>query len=658
MANKQNKKPASAPAPQNKPATPLKSTTQTKVSGQKAAELKKDYSLTIKLALILGILSLVVYANTIRNGFVLDDSSAVLENTIVSKGASAIPEILSTPYRRGFFITSNDLYRPLSLVTFSIEYSMFEKNPMPYHVVNILVFAGCVMLLFLFLDKLFERKRTAVAFITTLLFALHPIHTEVVANIKSRDELLCFFFVFLSLNIFIKYIQTGKMKNLLLGVACFFLSLLSKETVITFLAIIPLIFFFYRNEEKKRSVYITVGIAIAAVVFLMIRVSVLSAYNANGIADIDYADNGLAMKTLAFSSRIATAVLIMGYYLKLLFIPYPLVCDYAFNTIPFTTFADPRVLLTLAIYIFLGVFGIRLFLKNKKDPYAFAILFYLISMSLFSNIIFLIGSEMGERFLFFGSIGFCMVVALLLDKLVNKTANTDVISTLKKPLVMGVLVPVSLVFSILTINRNADWLSNYTLYGADIKKSTNSGKLNYFYGLELQKTVATEEKDPEKQKQIRLVGISYLQKALSIDPDFGNAQSDLGNAYFCLGQYDSAEYHERRAIEINPTNNIAANNLAGVYYFAKKYRESIDLSKKAIEAKPEYVNAYSNLGRCYLAIGRVDSAIHYLYMGINVDPSYSFDYEIMAYAYKAIGIADSVRKYVAITQKVKPGFNL
>jgi hypothetical protein len=388
MAKKQNVKPTQQPGPQNKPVAPAK------VTPQKTAEIKKDYSLTIKLALLLGILSLLVYANTLKNGFVLDDSSAVVENTIVAKGASAIPELLSTPYRRGFFITSNDLYRPLSLVMFAAEYSMFEKNPMPYHAMNVLIFAGCVMLLFLFLDKLFERKRTVAAFIAAFLFALHPIHTEVVANIKSRDELLCFFFVFLSLNIFIKYIQAGKMRNLALGVICFFLSLLSKETVITFIAIIPMIFFFYRNEQRKRSVYITAGIVIAAAIFLMIRFSVLNAYNANGIADIDVADNGLAMKSLAFSSRIATAVLIMGSYLKLLFVPYPLVCDYAYNTIPFVTFANVGVLLSLAIYIAMGVFGIKLFFKNKKDPYAFAILFYLITMSLFANIIFMKGSEM------------------------------------------------------------------------------------------------------------------------------------------------------------------------------------------------------------------------------------------------------------------------
>ncbi len=647
MANKQSKKPIQRPAP----------VAQAKASASKPEVTKGSYSLHVKLALLLGIFSIIVYANTLKNGYVLDDSSVITENTIVLKGASAIPEILSTPYRRGFFVTSNDLYRPLSLVMMSIEYSIFGLNPMPSHLINVLIFAGCVILLFLFLDKLFERKKTAVAFITALLFAAHPIHTEVVANIKSGDELLCFFFVFLSLNIFIKYIQTGKMMQLLLGCFCFLLSFLSKETVVTFLAVIPMIFFFYRNENKKRSTYITAGIVIMTAIALAMRVSVLSAYDANGISDIDFADNGLALKTLALSSRLATAVLILGYYIKLLFIPYPLVCDYAYNTIPFTTFANPLVLLSLAFYVFLAVFSIKRLLNNNKDPYAFAILFFLITISLFSNIPFLIGATMGERFMFFGSVGFCLVIALLLEKWVGNVADTG-LAVIKNPKVLAVVIPLCLAYSAIAINRNTDWFSNYTLYGTDVKNSPNSSKLNYFYGLELEKVVASEEKDPEKQKQIRLEGIKYLRKAVAIDPDFANAQSDLGNAFFCLNQYDSAEVHEAWSLKVFPTSNMAANNLANVYYFTKKYRESINLSYKAIALKPNYINAYGNLGRCYLSIGKLDSAIYILNQGIQIDPTYNFCYEILAYTYKAAGKSDSVRKYETLAQRGRPGFKV
>lgn len=94
----------------------------------------------LKLAFFLGLISFIVYANTLKNGFTVDDVTVITENSIVHKGISAIPEILSTPYRRGYFITANDLYRPLSLVMFATEYQFFGNNPMPYHLVNILYF--------------------------------------------------------------------------------------------------------------------------------------------------------------------------------------------------------------------------------------------------------------------------------------------------------------------------------------------------------------------------------------------------------------------------------------------------------------------------------------------------------------------------------------
>ena len=195
MANKKSKNaiPKQAPQP-NKPAPKNEPAAQ--------AAVKRVMSLSLKLALLLGIISFIVYANTLKNGYVLDDSSAIFENTIVHKGTAGISELLTTPYRYGFYITENDLYRPLSLVMLAIEYQFFGLNPAPNHFMNIIVFAAGVIMLFFFLDAFFERKKTAVAFIAALLFAVHPVHTEVVANIKSRDELLCFFFAFLSLNVF------------------------------------------------------------------------------------------------------------------------------------------------------------------------------------------------------------------------------------------------------------------------------------------------------------------------------------------------------------------------------------------------------------------------------------------------------------------------
>jgi len=610
---------------------------------------KKRIPLSLVIALLLGVVAFAIYANTLKNGYVLDDSSAISENKIVMKGTSAIPEILSTPYRRGYVVTSNDLYRPLSLVLLAIEYQFFGPDPKMNHLANILLYALCVMTLFFFLDRFFERKKTAVAFIASLLFVLHPIHTEVVANIKSSDELLCFFFAFLSLNIFLKYLDSGKMMQLLLGCFCFFLSLLSKETVATFLAIIPLIFFFYRNENKRRSIYITGGSVIVLLVFLWVRFSVLSAYAANHVTNVLVIDNALAAPNLSFESRVATAILILGKYISLLFVPYPLICDYSYNTIPYVHFGNLWVVLSSVVYLALAIYGIRGVFKRNKDPYAFAILFFLVTISLFTNIPFLIGATMGERFMFFGSVGFCLAAALLIEKWVG---CTDGIGILKHPKVLGIIIPLSLIYASVTLGRNSDWVDNYTLYMTDIAKAPNSARLNYFLGLELETTIAQNEKDAQKQNDLRKEGLTYLSRSVAIEPDFSDAQAALGNTYVFFSQYDSAEVHEKRALELYPISDKNTSNLAFIYYRQKKYQQAIELSWKAIALNPDYINPFTNLGRCYLSIGKNDSAVYVLHKAISVDANNIYPYSILASYYQSIGQADSMTKYNAIVQKL------
>ena len=668
------------------PAIPVR-TPQTKTTGKKQEAPGKGFSATLKLALLLGVLSFAVYANTLKNGYTLDDFTVITENSIVTRGISAIPEILSTPYRRGWFITNNDLYRPLSLTMFAAEYQIFDKSPVAGHFLNILFFSGCVILLFFFLDNLFERKKTVVAFIASLLFALHPIHTEVVANIKSRDEIMCFFFAFLSLNIFLKYMQTGKMKQLIPGCLCFLLSLMSKETVITFLAIIPLIFFFYRNENKKYSLNITIGAVVMALVFLAIRYSVLKAYNANSSSDVSFIDNMLSSPP-SVASGLATKILILGHYLKLLLIPYPLISDYSYNSIPFVTFSNLWVLLSLAIYCFLAWLGISGLLKNKKDPFAFAILFYLATISLFSNIPFLIGSPMAERFMFFTSVGFCLAVGLAIEKWILKSDAADLVS-LRKPIVLAILISLSMVYAGITINRNTDWFDNYTLYKTDIIKSPDNIRLNYLLGTALAREVYANETDSIKKSRINEESMSYIRKALNLYPNYSEAQCNIGSMLRVSGKYREAIEHLAIAIKINPGFKLAYLNLAycyfnlkqydsaitnfqqvlifdaktpdvhlnlgAAYYYRNNYDSAIYYYKQALVLNPGNVNAAYNLGDLYVNLKNYAQAIIYSKKAISIDPNYIGAYSDLGHAYYFSGqyqqAIETIMKELALDKK-------
>lgn len=620
--SKKQKLRKSPPAPAAAPAA--------KSPVQKTVGTPKKMSLTLKLSLILGVITFVIYANTLQNGYVLDDNMVLAKNTIVNQGFDGIPELLKTPRLKGFGYLKNENYRPLSLVMFAVEVGVFGLNPAAGHFFNIVFFGLCVVLLFLFLDKLFERKKTVVAFIAALLFAVHPIHTEVVANIKSLDEIFCFLFAFLALNTFAMFMKSGKMWQLIAGLGAMFLSYLSKETVVTFLGIIPIVFFFYLNDDKRRAIFMTGGAVVVTAIYLSIRHVILSDYGASTSA-VEFIDNAL-VRANGLAERLATAMYTMGMYVKLLFIPHPLIDDYGFRSIPYKSFGDVWVLLSCAIYIAAGALGIYRLFKFRKDPWAFGILFFMATIALFSNVFFLMGSAMGERFLFFASAGFCLLAALAIEKWILKGDN-DYEGFIKNKLAVGILLPVCLVFSYLTFARNAEWKDNATLFKADLAKSPENSRLNYYIGNELVENVAPAIEDTAQKRATYMEGIERLNKAIEIFPEYTDAYTERGTAYFNMLMYDSAEVNFKTAISQSPYQSIAANNLGTVYLRTNRIPEAITYYKLAIQIKADFIQAYCNLGTCYAREKKFDSAIYVLNQCLAFDPNYSEAYMQMGLAY-------------------------
>jgi tetratricopeptide (TPR) repeat protein len=644
MAKKQNLNTAPRPAAPAKPAP--------KQMSQLEKEPKKSLSLHWKLGLILAAIAFLIYGNTLSNGFVLDDPMVLSKNNIVTKGFAGIPELLHTPRLKGYGYMQNENYRPLSLIMFAIEYELSGGSAFINHFFNVLFFAGCVLMLFFFLDKFFDRKRTGVAFMAALLFALHPIHTEVVANIKSRDEIMCFFFGFWALNVFVDYMKQGKTWMLIAGTALYFLSFISKETVIAFLFVIPLMFFLYHNDSRKRAIYITACAVVIAAIYTALRITILKANNTYNPNAIDFMDNILAGAP-SVATRMATAMFILGQYLKLMFVPYPLICDYCYNSIPFVGFGNIWVLITVALYTAMGAYSIYRLTKDRKDPWAFGILFYLSTLFLFSNLPFLIGAAMGERFLFFASVGFCLVVALAIEKFVLKEVGTYS-SVMRNKMALAVLIPICLAYTVITFGRNAEWKDNYTLFKADVAKAPNDARLYFYYGDELAENIYPAETDTAKQRAAIEEGIDALQKAVAIYPKYAEAHVELGKAYFMRLNYDSAAAHFITALKENPSHSVAANNLGTIYLRTGKYREAIALYQSAIKVNVQFVQAYYNLGCTYIQTKQFDSAIHNLNMALRFDPNYAPAYMQIGMAYFSQNQYDKAESFLKKSMEMDP----
>jgi tetratricopeptide (TPR) repeat protein len=394
-------------------------------------------------------------------------------------------------------------------------------------------------------------------------------------------------------------------------------------------------------------------VALATLIFLGIRSSVLSTYNANQSVPVEFIDNALS-NAPSYASLIATKVVVLGKYLELMFIPYPLLSNYSFNAIPFADFASPWFWLSFLAYGALLYFGVTRFLKNRQDPWAFAIAFYLFTLFLFSNIPFLMGAELAERFAFFASAGVCIAAALAMEQWILKADSSNT-AVLKSAKALAVLAPLLLVFGGLTIARNMDWQNNYTLYKADVEKSPNDTRLHHFVATAITEEVYPNEKDSMKRHELDQESIEELRKSLAIYPDYSEAHVELGRVFDRAHQWDSAEVHDRMALKLSPGNSTANNNLGNVYLSTGRYPQAIELFKKSIALKPDFSFAYYNVALGYQQIRQYDSAVRYYNLMLGFDPNYINAHLQLGTVFMAMQKFDSAEYHFKKIMALTPG---
>ncbi len=431
--------------------------------------------------IFLFVFSALLYANTLGHRYAFDDSIVITENPYTQSGLKGIPKLLTTDFFEGIYGYQTDLaggrYRPLSLVSFAIEYQLFGENPLTGHLFNILLYALCVLMTFLVLEQWFGRAST-IPYLSSLLFLVHPVHTEVVANIKSRDEILCFLLLFGALYWFYRWISERRDgKTLAFSCICFFLSLMAKETAITFIPVFCLIGFYFEKQALRSSIRAGLPFLAVAIAYFMLRASIVGMVDGSDSADImenPFVNSG-------FMEKYGTISVLLFKYLSLLFFPHPLTSDYSFNHVPFVDFGSPVALLGLLIYLFLGTYMV-VRLRNR-DVLALAILLYLAPLSIVSNIVFNVGSPMGERFLFLPSFGFVVGVSVLLDQwlLGGEETVSPILAISANKAALALLAISVCLLSVKTISRNADWYDNSTLFAKDVVTSADSAKMQYFF---------------------------------------------------------------------------------------------------------------------------------------------------------------------------------
>ena len=620
MANKNTKKKAkiavNSPAKKAKAASPI------------VKEFLSTKS-TLIWAVLMAVFAMAIYAPSHNYDFVYDDDAVIRDNAYVKKGFGGLKDIWTTGYFRGYDPNIDArAYRPVPLSTLAIELALLDEkrvengvivpNPSIYHKTSIFYYGLLGFFLFLFLAKLLRSYHPVLAIMTTLLFLAHPIHLEVIANIKSRDTILGFLNFAIAAWLLLKYLDERKVWQFGLAILFYLIGLFSKEEIITTLAVIPLLMYFFRNMKITEIAKITVPFFAAIVFYLIVRTIVITEgdfSNAQSIGDL--INPGLTLTKLDNSllaadninEKTASRIYVLGYYLRQAFLPGQFLSDYSFSTIPLFKWNNWQVWLALLAnlgFLLAGIWGLL-----KRKIYGFAILYYFIAISIFSNMLTTNVSVYNDRFLFNAVLGISLLVAYGLYLLVKPTEDGQFIGNpvvfIKKNLLPLALLSIILVAAIVKIESHLPvWKDRYGLFTHDAAAAPNNARMRKNNGGSYARLAVENQKtDKNLMREYAQKAIPELEAALAIYDRMETGHTHLGNAYIMLGELDNAERALKRAIEIFPQGHYSKTSLANVLYRQQKYQESVDL----LESMPKGRFTQSDYYLLYLGYSKIgDSA--------------------------------------------------
>lgn len=609
--------------------------------------------------LLIIVFTFILYGNTLRNQYSLDDYIIKGQDAqLVEEGIGAIGDIFTTTY------TTRDVdgqldksygYRPVVRLLFALEYSIFGMNPVAGHMINILIYLTLVLILYSLLRRFFKDYSAWFPFAVILLFIAHPVHTEVVASLKNRDEMLSMIFSLLTLQMLLKYHDRNKIIFLVTGLLLYVLAFLSKPTALAFWFVFPLVFWFFTDMKPKKILTIT-----GLITLMIILGGMMPFFFLERVRDFSMVENPLYFEDSIWYI-LGTGMYSLGYYFKILLIPHPLLYYYGYDMVPVVNLGNPVVILSILGHI--GILVVAIMKFRQKHVLSFAILFYLLTIAMFSNIVRPAPGIIAERFLLAPSLGFVLVLAwavFILFKAKPESKQNKSARVFFAMLLVGIiLVP----YSYKTIMRNQRWYSDTSLYRADMKYLDNSVKAHDLIGTSIMRTTERElakqvnvakflmpdiEKaiyhftraveiwpghasswknlgmiynnpriaehfaasgDTAKFIQYKRSAISSFKKAIEIEPGDGKALFNLGLTYEFIGNYDSSSYFYEKCIEYNPKVINPRSRLADLKFHQGYQQEAIELNMEIIRIDPMEALPYVSFGNYYMLSGDTLKAV-------------------------------------------------
>ena len=556
--------------------------------------------------------TLFVYRGVLNAPFLWDDEYLVESNPAIRDLdgvlGSFTQDLGATVQERWGF------YRPLQVLTYAWDYFFWGQAPLGYHLTNIVLHVAAALALAYLLGLVF--RRVDLACLGGLLFALHPVHTEAVAYVSGRAEILSAFFVFLAL---IFYIRSYSRKNSVLNVLvflCFILALLAKENSLVF-PVLCLIFHYVassRPDVKK-----LVGLALVICAYLGLRYAALGAVGGGSGVTTSLGERGVG-----FLSAVVT-------YVRLLFFPFPLHMEYG---MPAFSLTDPHVAFGAILLASIAACG---FILRRKPVVSFGCLWFVGTLLPVSNLVPL-NAYMAEHWLYLPSVGFFLIVAgLSLDAFcaIPSRAATKAVAA-------AAIVLLNVAYATMTFAQTFYWSDPGFFYETTLQYAATSPRIYNNLGIVYWKEGRPAQARLFFNRAIALnpgyakaynnlgqfcreagdlhVAVALYQKAIALKPGYAGAYSNLCRAYADMGRYESALSSCLEAVRLDPGSSIAANNLGSVYYHMGDALKAREFFMKAAAADFPEAEAFNNLGIMFFAGGNTAQAIAAFQASLGMKP--------------------------------------
>lgn len=592
----------------------------------------------IKISLVsmalLAIIGFALYANSLHNEFVYDDE-LVIKNNVFITNLSNIKYLFAKEYYVG---SGEYTYRPILTFTYMLDYHFWKFNPVGYHLTNIIfhVTAGILFYFFilLFLPMLSNKLPVyPTAFLSSLLFIIHPIQTEVVNSPAFRDDAVFAVFFFPTLIFYLKTKSAKGIKRILFYAFSFlfcFFSPFAKELglgMIVFLALID-ICLWRNNTDKLAPVILPKKLVIPYSLYLILAFFYIY------IGLIKFTNTSILYKVHANFDL--NYIVVMGsqylvYYCKLLLFPFQLSVEYFF--IQTKSIFDPKVIFSIAALIGLAAVVIRKFKTDRIFVFSVSWIFiFILPLMVFPY------QPIAERFLYLPCAGFCFLLAVTIIRVFSLKPYKEIAGFLAILLIFA--------YSIRTITRNMVWRNPLVFWEERVKYPPATVRAHTNLGSVYQDLGRYEEAEEQ------------LKASMEAMPSYADSHNNLGNVYYEKGLYDKAIEEFKTTLKLNPDLIKAYFNLGNTYLKLNRYNDAIEEYKIFLNRQPFNLEANNNLANAYYALGRYDEAIEYFKKALQIKSDFMESWYNLANTYMAKGAyEEAINTYKSLLEKYPDNYD-